>query len=62
MSRNTELIENFCNAWSRLDPAELASYFSEDGIYHNKPASPVQGRKQVEDFIRGFAGAWTKTD
>ena len=62
MSRNTTLIEDFCKAWSRLDPAELAAYFTEDGIYHNIPAGPVQGREEIETFIRGFAGTWTKTD
>ena len=62
MSSNTKMIEDFCKAWSRLDPAELAAYFTEDGIYHNMPAGPVQGRGEVEKFIRGFAGSWTKTD
>ena len=62
MSKNTELIDDFCKAWSRLDAAELAAYFSEDGIYHNMPAGPVVGRAQIEAFIRGFAGSWTKTD
>ncbi len=62
MSENTKLIREFCAAWSRLDPAELASYFTEDGIYHNIPAGPIAGREQVEGFIRGFASSWTKTD
>ncbi len=62
MRSNTELIEDFCRAWSRLDPAELASYFTEDGIYHNMPAGPVQGRAEIAKFIRGFAASWTKTD
>jgi len=62
MSSNTDLIEGFCKAWSRLDPAELASYFTEDGIYHNIPADPVRGRDAIEQFIRGFAANWTKTD
>jgi len=62
MSRNTELIEGFCKAWSRLDPAELSAYFTADGIYHNMPAGPVQGRQEIEKFIRAFAGSWTKTD
>lgn len=61
MSANTDLILDFCKAWSRLDPAELASYFTEDGIYHNMPAGPVQGRAEIETFIRGFAGSWTET-
>jgi limonene-1,2-epoxide hydrolase len=62
MSENTELIEDFCKAWSRLDPVELAAYFSPDGIYHNMPAGPIQGREEIEKFIRGFAGGWTQTD
>ena len=59
---NIKTIEEFCAAWSRLDPAELAGYFAEDGIYHNMPAGPVKGRQQIEEFIRGFASSWTKTD
>jgi limonene-1,2-epoxide hydrolase len=62
MSENTSLIERFCAAWSRLDPAELAAFFTEDGVYHNMPAGPVEGRAEIEGFIRGFAGSWTKTD
>jgi len=62
MSRNTQLVRDFCKAWSRLDPSELATYFTEDGIYHNMPADPVQGREAIEKFIRGFAGSWTQTD
>ncbi len=62
MSRNTELIEEFCKAWSRLDAAELAGYFTEDGVYHNMPTGPVKGRQPIEEFIRGFAGSWTQTD
>ncbi len=62
MSSNTALIEDFCKAWSRLDPSELASYFTEDGIYHNMPAGPVRGRNEIEKFIRSFAGSWTKTE
>ena len=62
MSSNSELIKKFCEAWSRLDPVELAAFFTEDGIYHNMPAGPIQGREEVENFIRGFAGSWTRTE
>ncbi|MCP4038122.1 MAG: limonene-1,2-epoxide hydrolase, partial [bacterium] len=62
MSANTDLIVDFCKAWSRLDPAELAGYFTEDGVYHNMPAGPVKGRSEIEGFIRGFAGSWTQTE
>ena len=59
--RNVEIIREFVSAWSRLDPAELAAYFTEDGVYYNMPAAPVSGREAVEGFIRGFTGAWTQT-
>ena len=62
MSANMQLIEDFCRAWSRLDPVELAAYFTEDGVYHNMPAGPVHGRAEIEQFIRAFAGSWSKTD
>ena len=62
MSSKAKLIEEFCAAWSRLDPAELAGYFTEDGVYHNMPAGPVKGRQRIEQFIRGFTASWTATD
>lgn len=61
MDDNERIIREFIEAWSRLDPAELASYFAEDGVYHNMPIAPVSGRGNVEEFIRGFTGAWTET-
>jgi len=41
MNDNIAVIKNFIEAWSNLDAEELASYFSEDGIYYNMPAEPV---------------------
>ena len=61
MEENEQVIRNFIEAWSRLDPEELASYFAEDGVYHNMPAGPVSGRANVEKFIRGFSASWTET-
>lgn len=62
MQDNERIIREFIAAWSRLDPAELAGYFTEDGCYHNIPAQPVSGRDKVEQFIRGFTGTWTETN
>jgi len=61
MEENEQIIRSFIEAWSRLDPTELAGYFTEDGIYHNMPAEPVSGRTNVENFIRGFTASWTET-
>ena len=62
MSDNAARIRDFIAAWSRMDAAELAAYFTEDGVYHNIPSKPVAGRENVERFIAGFAKDWTATD
>ena len=50
-----ETVTEFCAKWSAPDPAELASYFTEDGVYHNIPMERVVGRTAVEEFITDFA-------
>lgn len=59
---NAKIIRAFIEAWSRLDAAELAGYFTDDGAYYNMPAGPVAGRANVEKFIAGFIGSWTETE
>jgi limonene-1,2-epoxide hydrolase len=61
-ARNESVIRAFVEAWSRLDPEELADFFSEDGIYHNVPMGPVAGRDNVKQLIAGFTAAWTATE
>jgi limonene-1,2-epoxide hydrolase len=61
MASDGEIVREFIEAWSRLDPKELAGYFAEDGVYHNLPTAPVQGRENVEQMIRAFTAAWTET-
>ncbi len=61
MEENEKIVRNFIEAWSRLDPEELAGYFAEDGVYHNMPTGPVSGRANVEKLIRGFIASWTET-
>ena len=62
MNENENLVRDFIAAWSRLDAAELAGYFTDDGCYHNMPFQPVQGRDKVERFIAGFIKDWTATE
>ncbi|MFK7896131.1 MAG: SgcJ/EcaC family oxidoreductase [Myxococcota bacterium] len=61
MSENEALVRKFIEAWSRLDATELAAFFTEDGVYHNMPAGPIQGRANIEKFIAGFSAPWTET-
>lgn len=62
MPENEKVIRGFVAAWSRLDADELASYFTEDGTYHNIPSSAVQGRDNIQQFITGFIRPWESTD
>jgi limonene-1,2-epoxide hydrolase len=58
---NIGIVRAFIEAWSRLDPDELAGYFTDDGCYHNMPVGPVAGRDQVRDMIAAFTAEWTST-
>lgn len=61
MQDNVATIREFIEAWSSLDADRLASYFTDDGVYHNMPAQPVAGRDNVRQFIAGFLATWTET-
>lgn len=61
MNESEAIVRSFIAAWSRLDAGELAGFFAEDGVYHNMPMGPVEGRANVEQLIRGFIASWTAT-
>ena len=56
------LVTEFCRKWASPDAAELAGYFTEDGIYHNVPMDPVQGPEAIKEFIAGFTAAFDGID
>ena len=62
MTDNAQIVRDFIAAWSRLDAEELASYFAEDGVYHNIPTAPVAGREKVRKFIESFSASWRGTE
>lgn len=62
MTWNEIVVRNFIAAWLRLDADELADFFCEDGVYHNMPTRPAQGRANVRALIRGFISSWTETE
>ena len=59
---NEQIVREFISAWSRLDVDELVSWFTEDGIYHNMPITPVQGHATLKAFISNFLNGWTETN
>ena len=61
MPSNSEIVQEFVEAWSSLDADKLAEYFTEDGCYYNMPTQPVKGRDAVRGFIQNFLATWTET-
>jgi limonene-1,2-epoxide hydrolase len=57
----TQVIQEFCAAWSRLNTDELMTYFTDDAVYHNMPGPPAQGRDAVRKTIDRFLSGWTAT-
>ena len=48
------LVTQFCEAWPRMDADELASYFTDDGVYHNIPMAAAVGRAAVLELLKGL--------
>ena len=61
-----DLVVEFCKLWASSnpgpDPEELASYFTEDAVYHNIPMAAVQGREAIKEFIAGFLATFDGID
>jgi len=57
MTRPTDpsaLVTEFCSSWERMDAEEIASYFTDDGVYHNIPMAPAVGRAAVLELLKGM--------
>ena len=55
---NAEIVRNFCAEWDAPAPdgEKLASYFTEDALYHNIPMDPISGRDNIRNALGGMAG------
>jgi limonene-1,2-epoxide hydrolase len=55
MESPIEVVRRFCAAWSDdAGVAELASFFTDDAVYHNIPLTPVTGREEIANTIASF--------
>ncbi len=50
----SELVTEFCAIWARMDADEIASYFADDGVYHNIPMAPAVGKAAVHELLKGM--------
>lgn len=62
MTENEKVVRAFIAAWPRLNVDELVDYFTEDGVYHNMPITPVAGKPALRAFISAFLKSWTATE
>jgi limonene-1,2-epoxide hydrolase len=53
---STQVVQDFIALWPQGDTAKLASFFSEDAVYHNIPMDPIKGRGAIEAALAGFMG------
>ena len=49
-----EVVRKFCQAVAHADVRELASFFTDDAVYHNIPIAPVTGRAAIEATLAQF--------
>jgi limonene-1,2-epoxide hydrolase len=55
MESPIEVVRRFCAAWSdNVETTELASFFTDDAVYHNIPLAPVTGRGAIANTIASF--------
>lgn len=55
-----ELVASLIKGWETLDADVVADCFAQDGIWHNMPYPPVQGRAAIAEAIRRFISTATK--
>ena len=53
---NDRMVREFLAAWERRDTAHIVDRFTEDGVYHSVPLTPIVGRAAIQEFVAGFAG------
>jgi limonene-1,2-epoxide hydrolase len=54
MADPNALVREFCDAWIRMDPDDLAEYFTDDGVYHNIPMAPMEGKENIRAGLAGM--------
>jgi limonene-1,2-epoxide hydrolase len=55
MESPIDIVRTFCSAWSDdVGTAELATFFTDDAIYHNIPMAPIAGREAIANNIASF--------
>jgi limonene-1,2-epoxide hydrolase len=52
---NDAMIREFLAAWERRDTDHIVESFTDDGVYHSIPLTPIVGKPAIRKFVAGFA-------
>lgn len=52
--RNLQLTRAFFQSWERKDVEAIVAAFAADGVYHNIPFAPVEGRDSIRKAVEKF--------
>jgi limonene-1,2-epoxide hydrolase len=55
LDENEKLIREFCAAWAHPDFDHIATYFTEDAVWHNIPFDPIRGKKAIRKVLDTMA-------
>jgi limonene-1,2-epoxide hydrolase len=51
-SAEEAVVLRICELWAARDADAIAELFAEDGVYHNVPNPPMEGREVVRAYLR----------
>ena len=51
---NDILVREFIAAWERRDTEHIVNAFTDDGIYHSTPLTPIVGKAAIREFVSSF--------
>ncbi|MFK7732345.1 MAG: limonene-1,2-epoxide hydrolase family protein [Pseudomonadales bacterium] len=55
---STEFMQQFIDAWGRMDVDTIVDSFTDDAVYINIPMDPPnRGKEEIRAFVDGFAGS-----
>lgn len=53
---NDAMVRAFIAAWERRDTDHIVDAFTDDGVYHSTPLTPIVGKPAIREFVAGFEG------
>ena len=53
------IVDTLIHGWEALDADAVAACFTEDGVWHNMPYPPINGRGAIAEAVRRFLATAT---